>query len=431
MKSSELRRRAGIRAGACGALLLLAVAACSEITDLEQSNPGEIDAGDVYRPANAQTLVNGMRSDFECAYMRVVTGGGMLSDEISAAIASSVTFDYDRRSLLPTHPYAGGCGGAQLPGIYTSLSRARGSADTTYHRMTDWSVEDVPERERLLGELATYGGWTLSLMGEHMCTAAIDVGPELSSEQLFSEALSRFDVGMGHAQAAGDETTRLLALLGRARAHLHLGNHAQAEEDASAIPADFRVVTTPSATDTRLQNIVYVHINQSDFGTVGETFRDLTLDGEPDPRVQVTDAGRTGTAGVQIWTPDKYPSTTAPIPIARYAEAQLIIAEARVAADDLPGAAAAINAARNSSGRSDMPEFDPTGMTADQVMEQLEEERRRELFLEGRRLWDVRRLDQPLIPAPGEPYERGGGVYGDQRCFPLPDVERNNNPNIP
>ena len=24
----------------------------------------------------------------------------------------------------------------------------------------------------------------------------------------------------------------------------------------------------------------------------------------------------------------------------------------------------------------------------------------------------------------------GGGTYGDQRCFPLPDIERNNNPNI-
>jgi starch-binding outer membrane protein, SusD/RagB family len=64
-------------------------------------------------------------------------------------------------------------------------------------------------------------------------------------------------------------------------------------------------------------------------------------------------------------------------------------------------------------------------------MAQLVEERRRELFLEGRRLWDVRRLDLPLVPAPGEPYEIGGGEYGAQRCFPLPDVERNNNPNIP
>ena len=37
----------------------------------------------------------------------------------------------------------------------------------------------------------------------------------------------------------------------------------------------------------------------------------------------------------------------------------------------------------------------------------------------------------PLVPAPGAPYTVGGGTYGDLECFPLPAVERNNNPNIP
>ena len=33
-------------------------------------------------------------------------------------------------------------------------------------------------------------------------------------------------------------------------------------------------------------------------------------------------------------------------------------------------------------------------------------------------------------PAAGTPYQRQkGGVYGSQLCFPLPDVERANNPN--
>lgn len=58
------------------------------------------------------------------------------------------------------------------------------------------------------------------------------------------------------------------------------------------------------------------------------------------------------------------------------------------------------------------------------------EDRRRELFVEGHRLGDIRRYALPLSPAAGTPYPGGGGVYGTQSCFPLPDVERVNNPNI-
>jgi hypothetical protein len=114
--------------------------------------------------------------------------------------------------------------------------------------------------------------------------------------------------------------------------------------------------------------------------------------------------------------------------ITKYAEAQLIVAEAKAAANDLTGAAAAINAARNT--RTGMPQYDPTGQTAAQVRAQIIEERRRELFLEGHRLGDIRRFQLALNPAPGTTYTTGGGTYGDQSCFPLPDVEKINNPNI-
>jgi starch-binding outer membrane protein, SusD/RagB family len=435
MNSTEARARTGgrVAGAAAGAFLLAALVAtaCGDITSLKQSNPGQIEAGDVYRPQNAQLLVNGAQSDFECAYTRVVTGSALLSDELRNAFAQANNYHYDRRTLPTNHPYSAGCGGPQYPGIYTSLSRARGAADTTYARMSEWSTDQVPERERMLGQLAAYGGLSLTLLGEVMCSAAIDAGPEMTSQQLFQEARSRFDAAINHATAAGDASTLHLANLWRARVRLNLGDLPGAAEDATKTPSDFLVATTPAAVDVRLQNMVFVHVNQNHWGSVGVTYRDLTLDGQPDPRVVVTDAGTIGSAGAAVWTTGKYPTVTTPIPVARYAEAQLIIAEARIAAGDLQGAAAAINAARNSGGRTGMPQYDATGKTVAEVTAQLIEERRRELYLEGRRLWDVRRLDLPLVPAPGEPYEHGGGVYGDQRCFPLPDVERDNNPNIP
>ena len=95
---------------------------------------------------------------------------------------------------------------------------------------------------------------------------------------------------------------------------------------------------------------------------------------------------------------------------------------------DLAGAAAAINVVRAS--RTGVPAYDVTGQTAAQVQATIVEDRRRELFLEGHRLGDIRRLNLALVPAAGVPYPGGGGVYGTQSCFPLPDVERVNNPNI-
>jgi hypothetical protein len=40
------------------------------------------------------------------------------------------------------------------------------------------------------------------------------------------------------------------------------------------------------------------------------------------------------------------------------------------------------------------------------------------------------RFKVPLSPAAGTAYPSKGGVYGSQLCFPLPDVERNNNPTL-
>jgi hypothetical protein len=56
-------------------------------------------------------------------------------------------------------------------------------------------------------------------------------------------------------------------------------------------------------------------------------------------------------------------------------------------------------------------------------------ERARELFLQGNHWFDVRRGNLTQTPAAGTAYPKGG-VYGTQRCWPLPDVERAANPNL-
>jgi hypothetical protein len=418
-------------AAAAGIALVSVANACSDIFSLEQENPGQLSTSTLFVPANAQLLTNGAISDFECAFGRYVAASGLLMDELIAAIASSNNFDYERRTLPTNAPYGtGSCTSSQSPGVYTTLSTARATADTALARMEGWTDTEVPNRTRLIGQLAAYAGYSITLLGEGMCSAAINVGPEMTPAALFAEAKLRFDRAISAATAANDATTLNFARVGRARAQLNLGQPAAAATDAALVPSGFVVNTSPDAVNTRRQNFVFVHTAQNFHASVDPSFRNVLLpNGQPDPRVATTNTGRNGTApGVVVWTANKYPALTTPLPIATYAEAQLVVAEAHVAAADLSAAQTAINNARAT--HTGVPAYDATGQTAAQVRDQIIEERRRELFLEGHRLGDIRRYNLPLNPATNTAYPAGGGNYGDQRCFPLPDVERINNPNI-
>jgi starch-binding outer membrane protein, SusD/RagB family len=413
--------------------LVLALAACREVATLDQQNPGALSAATTYTPANAQLLVNGAIADFECAYTRYVIGSGLIADELSNAIGATANYDYDRRTLTTNASYGtGACGNNQQPPIYTTLSVARGSADTVAARLRGWTDAQIPtgvNRTRLIGQTAAYAGFSLVLLGEGMCSAAINLGPELTPADVFAEAKIRFDSAVSAATAANDAAMLNFALLGRARTHLNLRNPAAAATDAARVPAGFVLTVSADAGHVRRQNFSFLAINQNNWATVDASFRGVTLNGAPDPRVAVTNANRAGTApGSQMFLPDKYPAFTTAMPIAKYAEAQLILAEARAATGDLTGAATAINAARNT--RAGMPAYSATGQTAAQVQAQIIEERRREFFLEGHRLGDIRRYGLALQPAAGTAYPGGGGQYGTQNCFPLPDVERINNPTI-
>jgi starch-binding outer membrane protein, SusD/RagB family len=412
---------------------VIAAAACQDLTTLNQSNPAALSASTVYTPANAQLFTNGAISDFECAFSRYVVGTGLLMDELSNSFSSGSNFDYDARRNPTNASYGTGtCGNNQQPPIYTTLSVARRSADTAIARLKEFKDAQMPagvSRAKLIGQAYAYAGYSIVLLGEGMCSAAINVGPELTPAQLFAEAKTRFDSSIAYATAGSDPTTITFATLGRARTQLDLGNAAAAGTDAATVPATFVVNMSTDALNIRRENFAFVTINQNFWATIDPTFRGLTINGAADPRVAVTNTGKAGTAaGTQIWTPDKYQALNTVMPIARYAEAQLIVAEAKLAANDIAGATAAINAARAT--HAGLPTFSSTGLSAADMKTQIIEERRRELFLEGHRIGDMRRYNIPLSPAAGTAYPGGGGSYGAQSCFPLPDVERINNLNI-
>lgn len=407
------------------AAVVFAAPACKDITSLVQSNPGQLGP-DVFAPQNADLIVNSSHGDFECAFNEYIVGSGIFMDEMANAISFIANFDYDRRTITPDSPYGTGtCDSQQDPGVYTPLSVARASNDVAVQHLEGWTDEQVPDRSHLIAVASAYSGYSFVLLGESMCSAAFDLGPEEMPPQIFADAMVRFDTAIAAATRANDATTLNLALLGRARTELDLGNSADAATDAALIPPGFEVDIDHDATATRRQNLVFIQTIQSQFGSIDTSIINRFV-ADSDPRIAVTSTGKLGSDGfTTVWFANKDAAATSPQALAKYSEAQLIIAENDVNGGDLNGAVGILNRLREAANQPDYS----GGLTAPAVMTDIVEQRRRELFLEGHRLGDIRRLGLPLSPAVGAPYVNGG-TYADQACFPLPNVERINNPNL-
>jgi hypothetical protein len=192
------------------------------------------------------------------------------------------------------------------------------------------------------------------------------------------------------------------------------------------VPAGFVRYARSSSASDRANNHVFRLNNFEERVSIEDEFHNLTWKGVSDPRVDVKDEGVFAASDdlTPLWTQQKYADRDAPVPIARYEEAQLIIAEVEGGAT----AVAIINALHAAAG---LPAFDEA--TDGPVANHILQERQRELFLESHHLYDKIRFNDPFLPAAGTPYQETGakgGFYGSTTCLPLPLVEKDNNPNI-
>jgi hypothetical protein len=417
--------RAVRRAPALGTLMvsgiLILPTGCGDILEVEP--PDLIPAEGLADPENAELLLNGAIGDFECAYGAYVALTGVMAHEMIDATQTASRWPYDRRNVIPNDALYGTFG-CQSLGIYTPLSTARWSADNILENLQQWTDGEVENRQELIAKAAAFSGYAHLLLAEAFCTVAIDLSGELSSAAVTETAIDRFTTAIQAAQAAGDTDILNLARVGRARAYLGLGQGADALADAQAVPAEFQYAATASGDFSRRANRIYAQNGLgSSAGTalsVGDAYRTLTYNGQPDPRVPVSDFIRVNTDGTDLYLQLKYASLNDPLPLATGDEARLIVAEVQGGQT----AVGIINDLHAAAGLDPFP-----GGSAAEVAAQVIEERNRELWLEGHRFFDIRRLNLPLVPAPGTPY-RKGGTYGDNICFPLPDVEIRNNPNV-
>jgi hypothetical protein len=415
------RMRAVARVGAAAAATAL-LAGCGDL--LSNTAPDRILAPTLEQPGTAQLLVNSAVADFSCALQQYIAVTGQFTDELqNGNLSTQENIDLDKRLVSPGRTLYALQECNSLNGIYTPVSVARFVSDDILRRLESYTDAEVTNRQTLIATAANYGGYSLILLGEGFCTAAVDGGPELTPAQLFTLAETRFTRAI---TAAGTTNPSLLnmAYVGRARARLNLGRLPEALADAKLVTAGFRIDALSSALTPRSENRINRLLNMSSSLSVEPAYRNLTFGGVADPRVPVVNANRmAGDGTTPLWTTTKYTTLNAPVRIASYTEAQLIIAEI----EGGQSAVNIINALHTANGLPPFASVDPAAIQA-----QVLEERRREFFLEGQHLGDLRRKNIPLTPAAGTPYfnTSKGGVYGAASCFPLPDVERNANPSL-
>ena len=403
-----------------------AATGCSGI--LDNAVPSRVLEEALEGPSQAALLVSGVQAQFECAWGAATVAVGLITDELIDAQNAQAVIPYDKRDVKPADDLFGVYARSDCVtispeglGVYTPLSSARWFADDVTSRLQGWTDQEVANRQVLIATTAGYAGYSLVLLGEIMCSAAIDGGPELDRTALFEAAEDRFDVAVAAAQASGNADLQHFTRLGRARTRLNLGRKADAAADAATIPANFQRLVEWSASAPIRHNRVYAWNNRTFSVSVDPRFRGLTFGGVADPRVPVSNANRNGTDGqTPVWIQGKYTTESAPAQLGSWEEAQLIIAEAAggQAAVDI------INALHLKVGLPPFSSADPA-----EIQQQVIVERSRELFLESHRLGDVIRYGITLTPAAGTPYPKTG-VYGSTTCLPLPDRERDANPNI-
>lgn len=432
---NSVRAAKGFRSAArvavisCVAFSVALVAACDGVSRLlEVQTPSQLAEDPYLVPQNAALISASAVADYECALGAYIVVSGLASGELVDGSQTAARWSYDRRAVLASDATYS-TSSCENIGVYTPINTARYTNDQAVRVLEGWTDAQVPNRQRLIATNAAMAGFSLLLLGEGFCEGVINVGPSQTPAQLFDSAEVRFTKALAAATTAADQNLINLARVGRARARINRGATAGAIADASSVPLAFVYNASADLNSARRNNRIFAQNNTNFAVTVAPAYRTLTVAGNADPRVRVTDGARNTTDNQsRLWVQTKYTSLTANTPIATGVEAQLILAEAQGAGQGV----ATLNAIRARAGIA-LPALTNAEVAA--FTTTLVEERRRELYLQGNRWFDVKRFNLTLEPATGAVYPAGataakGGVYADQRCWPLPDAEKLANPNF-
>lgn len=388
------------------ALVVAALSAC----DLKVTNPGPLQDDQLDTPGAMPGLVNGMSGDLSQAIGNFLVDNSVMTDELKHSGNYAGPNEYAVGIIRPE----------DVDGDYSNMQQAR------------WVAEDGLRRmQRVLGagfETNTdtpraylYAGFANRLLGENSCQAVIDGGPAESDSVYFQRAESLFTRANTLATALGQTDVATAALGGRASVRADLGNWSGAVTDAALVPDNFEYDAIFSTNTSRENNDLAYETHQRREVSVYGTQWAAT---DADPRTP-WDTVFTGSGSVQkgqdgatpFFRQEKYVSLGDNVPLTKGAEMLLLRAEDALRNSSIPNMTTFINQSRAVYGMAAVAQ---PANTAD-AWTLLQHERGAVVWLEARRLWDLRRW-----------YAEGTNTFlnGRDKCVPFGSSELASNPHL-
>jgi hypothetical protein len=419
------------------ALLLAAVCSGSAACGLlDTDQPNVVDPGTLETPEGAQTRRLGAITDFAFAQDGDGTQfedghilvSGLMSDEFVLSTTPPTEQEVDQRRVFENNGI--------VSDLFLNLHRARTSAEAAANALQRLTL--LPDSEPGIPEMLSLAGYTYLFFGESFCSGvpfsslsgdSLVFGEPQTTTQVFDTALARFDSALAHPGLEQDDgSVTNLALIGRARALLDLGQFDDAAAAVADVPTEFQYVTEHAESPQRLQNAIWSYsvgflwsVSDEEGGA------GLPYLSAADPRVPYIDEEDVGLDGsTSQFTLTKYSGAGSSVIVADGIEARLIEAEALLHPSGFAGVTAALNVLRQGAGLDPLP----NAGNRNEAIDQLFSERAFWMFATGHRLGDMRRLIRQYGRAPDSVFPTGdylkGGSYGDDVNLPIPIEERNN-----
>jgi len=431
--------------GVALASAVVVAAGCDEFLDVPSEQNLEAEAVDEERDRTVLSL--SAFQAFVSDYGNMVVSIAWFSNEARVGDTFPTRNEFGRRDIP-----ANGAQSAEWGDMHDAAQFAR----TTIR-----SIEAAGNNIDLARAYFT-AGWGLLFVAELYCEATVAEnwttprGP-MTSAQVMDTAIAHFQKANDIAKAlTGTEASNMAtaSLVGMARGHLFNGRKAQASSVAGQVPASFTynlLHLDDASNRARLGNDIWSFSESRISLVVGDEFRDIANCGEyrptptrltngssslcplnsptGDPRAAYVDMGRVAQDGVlRFYRQAKIAGWGSPDRLASGLEAQYI----KVEADANPTAMLDFINARRAVGRQTA-----IAATTDMntLLRALMEQKTRDFWLEGKRIGDLRRLGESIVPyiiPPGNNYYKPElGLVGNQVCWPVPQSEINNNPMWP
>jgi hypothetical protein len=470
--------------GACAAAAVLLAGACSVDDLLDVNNPDEIPLDQLDDPKLLDVRLNGVVDAFNGAYMSpVIEFGNYITDEI----VTGLNWETHARTNQRIVSWQEG----QTAAMSEGLSRGLRLADGLAEHIRGWAAADPDEDfDRPLAMSLVYAGYSALVLAENTCQAVISPDPDqpsgtvLSQLETFAVALPYLEEALAIALAAGETDIANLARTGLARAHLGRGEWAEAASFANQVASGFEWwiehVDVSGGRNTMHGtshggNFTHgIHPNftgvHPSFDGTGFTFRDNNVIApQTDPRIQheVTDAtGHNGlTPLYKLFQGLRYsdytgetiapPSAACPdctgtdpddMPLlaeqdtdvlhADYLEAQHHYYEA-LAMQGLNTAGVLVFV----NERREVGNQPPVVLTGQALINELRNQRARDLFMGGFRVSDLRRWTRfdpgngpfasgSYFPTGQHPNAPVWSDYENWTCYPIPLSEYEGNDNL-